>query len=326
MKYDKKKLLEIFEATKDKGYSSFVAEAKKMGVNEKSAVGTFYRWKRKQPIVGSGSEGVSQEPKSPVNDAPTGGTVTGITTISPNQVKVDNAPTLDEGATLRDKYKKMYEEIGVIDQPGTSDSGTSGTQQEPSSQTSFEPKKFNVKIGELFYQVGVALNDGLIWNERHLRDDEKNFIHETSTDIETTFNPADLEREDAPMINYALAAFAIPLMSRIDLIPKKIDQIREFFSGFGKNATDIRRPSPAAEPQTTGIGKYQTATEAPTINGIDAAVWNNASEQQREWMQNDMNKGFVVSPNYNAGGNLDYEAYRDLKVIRNPGDTWSRNM
>jgi hypothetical protein len=316
------------------GYKEFTAQAvEQFGIKHNTAGSAWYRWIKKGDAVpssdsivpkalqsnGMGLDGVSGAPEK-------------VEIVAPDSVKVAPSVENEEGSGLRDIFGKMYAErdtAGASNKGVDSDDDVGGvpvTGAAPGSgfdATGSAPGAIN--IGKIFYTLGVAINNGLLWKERPIvkGSGEDTWIEQTSNDLNASFNPEDLKREDAPWINWAIAAFGIPALARVDLIPEKIKGAVEWF----QNMRGPRQQKAKPDFDVGGQKAEEKKDEAPgdgvkRIFNIPETVWDGFSDGAKVWIADLASKGYKISPSYVHGPAIDDKAFRDIHVLRNQGDAY----
>jgi Sec-independent protein translocase protein TatA len=125
-----------------------------------------------------------------------------------------------------------------------------------------------------------------------------------SKDAEASFDAVDLNDPNAVWINLAIAGFALPLVSRADLLPKKIESLMKWFKEFtnpnrnpvweqyqqnqqqSQKAQDLyTSPTPSPAPQSQPQPQQKKEDFARTGERFDRnkqedqANWSNRSER-----------------------------------------------
>lgn len=363
-KYDLQVLRKLYEeyASQNQPATKFIAEAvSKYGLTKGYASALHSRFKKGYaPKVKSTVQIPEDQPtaspmqaeviETKVSKAPSSVPIT----ANDVNVKLDNI--LPEGKDLRQSYKKMFEEYGnestsassaintnaseTEDEPLEEDEPSDST-PEPSFRTppssdavdfsnisSEQEKAFRIQLGSLLYQLGVAVNDNMIWQERKLTSDEKKQIGLFSKDLETKYG-ADLNSEDAPYINYFVAAFGLPMLSRLDLLPQKLNGFTKWLSENLNMKPPPQKTPPNPEQKQYDSQKVETApgivenvpaTPPVVINPENAkypTAYDTFSDNHKAWISNAITGGYYIDPNYTQAQALDVTAYREKKVVRN---------
>ena len=267
--------------------------------------------------------------------------------IKPSDVKTTADQPKPETSELRDRYKDMFNQVNkeakgskVADTSSSSISTPSTTSEvtneegEPTeilngpdadfgspsegggmSNLQNSRRKMQIKLGQLFYQIGVSVDNNLLWRERPLTTDEKETIREFSGDLETEYEGF-LDSEYAPWINYGLAVLGVPAVSRLDLIPKKIDDLVKFFNENKpvSQSNPVNRTPQTNQPKTDASGGVQVVPQQKSVVDL-----NNYQGGARSFVEACIKNGYSVSPNYKDGNAIDREAYA-RGVLRNMGD------
>jgi hypothetical protein len=239
--------------------------------------------------------------------------------VTPDNVKIENTKINEEAPKLKEAYSKLFEE-----KAGASVEELTKASEEESSEEAFETKEgaegiseeaavgektYSINLRGLLKQIGVSMNNLLLWKERPLLPEEEENIEIASSDIETKFGDS-LVGENSPYYNYLLFTVVAPLIARVDLLPEKIKKFSEWINSR-RNASSAAAAAPPVKPATETVVEHPQSAAHPELNNP------NLSESQKEWIKNLIAQGYEVYPDFDPNKGVDYEALRDRKIARN---------
>ncbi|MEM3264776.1 MAG: hypothetical protein QXH07_02365 [Thermoplasmata archaeon] len=250
-------------------------------------------------------------------------TSTSTETISPEDVSVKNQTPNEEAEDLKKAYSKLFEEKTGVSPEEAKEPEEENIENIPSEEEQGgefggagpeeAEKSLKIKLGALLKQIGVAVNDRLIWKERPLGPDEIENIESVSNDIEANFGEG-LEGPYSPYYNYILFTLVAPVIARIDLLPEKMRKLNEWMkSSFGKRSN---APAGAQQPQqTTPQNQQQQPQQQAQAQSVEQTL-GNLSSAQLELIRNLKSQGYTVEDDFDPNLPIDYEAFRN-KIARN---------
>ncbi len=250
--------------------------------------------------------------------------------INPNDVTVSSTTPNEEAIDLKKAYSKLFEsETGVSPEEISEEGEEEGAEnieggQAPSSQFGEQAEQqgqanLKIKLGALLKQIGVSINNNILWKERPLDEEEIRNIEEVSNEVELSFGEG-LEGPYSPYYNYILFTLAAPIISRVDLLPKKLKDLSEWLGSLRN------RPSrPAEQPQVFQQPQQQASGEnIPHRENLTEEEGGPAAQQyptglspaQIELINNLKKQGYQVAPDFDPNKPIDYAALKD-KIARN---------
>jgi hypothetical protein len=333
-KYDKKELFQIFKKTKT--LKDFKLKTKSKNINKNSLTTMFYDFKKNEKTYDKKFGEVIETDPNIHDISHNAQNSEDIINLSPSDVVVKTQESSTEAASIKDMYKNMYEETArTVDSNKSEDSDYTGEDNEETesfANDNSEKLKY-LKVNKILYSIGMALNNNLIWKDAPIEKNsiEEQLIAESSEDVEASIGIENLKSEEAPWGVYLLAVFAVPMISRIDKLPEKVNGLLKWLGLF--------KPSPREKPTDVSYN-VKTESEAPqqqsnnasldkmvNLNGnlYPESLWNELSDAAKIWFSQNADAGYKISPTYIHGKTLDYEAFRDNHIIRNQGDTFIGN-
>lgn len=334
-KFDEKKLKGIFEKSMG-SYDHFLLGAKEKGIS-KYYVDKYWKiWSAKQTVAPDVQE-TPLQPKPPENPPPVSEAIGEApelkgTPVTASDVKIETTPENTESSELQKSYREMFREYGAKPgAPSMSDVPSDAPSEDPTQTTTQEAADsagasddigsmgtsgvegdnygmggnpgFTIKLGQIGYMLARTI-DNNIWSERPLSEDEKKDIKRASDDLETAYKPM-LDNENAPLINYVTVGFLIPAVTRLDLLPAKLQGLMKMFN---KGNNDVPKAPPG----------QQAAPEAPveptTANHPGWKTNPNLSSNQRAMIEEYVRQGKRVADNFDPNLAIDIMAFQNGEV------------
>ncbi len=246
--------------------------------------------------------------------------------ISPKSVEVKNTAPNDEASDLKKAYSKLFQEK-TEDSPIDIEPESDGFGEPTPPQSADEPtdefanaeeaeKNFKLKLGALLKQIGVAVNNNLIWKERHLDSMEIDNIEDASKDIEMSFGDG-LEGPYSPYYNYLIFAIIAPAIARADLIPEKIKGLTEWLKSMrGSSPMPYQNARVQQEPPVNQPQQQEQPQQQQGKKDNRYVYSSELSPAQKMMVDNLIAQGYQVEPGFNPNLPIDYEAYSN-KIARN---------
>jgi hypothetical protein len=229
---------------------------------------------------------------------------------------------MPESKDLSSTYQKMLE--NATEGEGTTSSGDSGIGESEEAEevetTTLEGStdQNKVRLRKLWAVLATTLNDGLLWRERPLNDDEKALINESSDNLSVQFLDEMAESEYGGWYVYALYGFVVPAVARIDLL---IDKVKSVFPQAPQQKPGMQFYTPDNAPGKQKVQEplkqqsVQSQAPKPLYETMDL------TSNQKMFIQNMLASGYKISPNYNPEAAFDRDAYT-RGIIRNVRDNW----
>ncbi len=285
----------------------FVEKIKLKGLSEKYGNYLFYQTRKKSRLL---QQPVQQlQAQQPVADANQD-----VTIITADDVKPVTTTPNNESDDLKLAYKKLFEQetgesIPEEEEKEPNATYTAEAFENDASDNKKDDYSTSIKMSKILKQIGIAINNNILWKERTLDNNEILLIEQSSEDIELKLGDA-LATEDAPWYNYLIFTLAVPAMSRVDMIPMKIRQVSEWITNMQKGDAysqhSYNTDSSSTEEPETDIPKQEQQSYATGI-----------SDAQKQWINSLREQGYSIEQGFNPNFAVDYAALRDRKIARN---------
>lgn len=318
-KYDIDKVRTIFNKVKGQPQSRkiFIGEVKKIGVPQSTASLMYQHLKANKGYYATQKSDkvvpVKVEPKQGMvnpeqSQIPPEATVSveqvPVETVSVSDIQVESQGTNPEAQDLSSTYAKMLEEEGSDDASSGEASDSSESSSGESSSGSMEYGAALSQLKGLWSQLAFTFNDLLMFPERPLTADERAVISSTSQNLNLQFFDDVAKDPNAGWYIYGLFGFVLPAVSRIDLLAMKFQNL------FG-----VVKPQQPASPQQQRDEVQQQQENKPLWQMIEL------TPAQKSFIENYIQQGYNVSPNYDPNQAIDRDAFI-RKVVRNMRDPY----
>ena len=254
-----------------------------------------------------------------------------VEVVSPSSVKIDKTVPNSEAIDLKKAYSKLFDEK-TEDSKGEAapDASSDGFQDEKTeidesnsepgvvdSSESEQEKNFRVRLGGLLKQIGVSLNNNLLWPERKLDSMEIGNIEEASNDIEMSVGSG-LEGPYSPYYNYLIFTVLAPIVGRIDILPAKINSFIAWAKSISSKNTQATTPSNYNQPNQSNQQEQPKQEQRPATaaNPQGYIYAGGLSPGQKMMVDKMIADGYQVEPGFNPNLPIDYEALQN-KIARN---------
>ncbi|MGC8579680.1 MAG: hypothetical protein ACP5MB_06440 [bacterium] len=175
------------------------------------------------------------------------------TEIEQPKIVIEQSTENQEASTLKNSYKKMLESLDEKENKEEipeSDINIK-TDENQEQETGSGNNMYHLRLGSLLHMIGKNLNN-FVWEGKPITPEEEMDMKPFADEVEASFGEEVLGKT-SPWFGYALAYGLIPMVARIDLIPKRIKDFKVWLDSIAVNSkkkqmeTEIERAKEEAQ-------------------------------------------------------------------------------
>ncbi len=158
------------------------------------------------------------------------------TEIEQPKVVIEQSTENQEAVTLKNSYKKMLESLDEKENKEEIPESDINIKTEESQEQEMGTgsNMYHLRLGSLLHMIGKNLNN-FIWESRPITAEEEMDMRPFADEVEASFGEEVLGKT-SPWFGYALAYGIIPMVARIDLIPKRIKDFKVWLDSIAVNS------------------------------------------------------------------------------------------